>query len=346
MRLDKLWPVLGLVACTGGSSVCTGCADTGGADEWVDLPGGEAGIALDDLRYSATLGKLVVAAGRTGKVDLVDPDTLEVTEISGFTTFDDYNGSDQQGVESADEGSGLVYAVDRAAFTLSVIDPEQGEIIATTELEHTEPDYVRVAVSTGELWISNYGAGRLEVLDAPGADAPVHDAFVELADGPEGLTVDEARGQVYTRYFGGDVAVIDLVTHELLAEWPTGCSSAHGIAVLDDAGGRLFVGCGSAEAVVLDLENDGAILDDYPFGPGSTIMTYSESLHHLYLRGDGYPEVAILGVSSAGSLTLLGSVQASDKGHCMQADASDHLWVCDWTHGRLLQFTDDFPASG
>jgi hypothetical protein len=279
-------------------------------------------------------------------VDLVDPDSLDVTAIPGFTVFDSYNGSDQQGVESADEGGGFVWAVDRAAFTLSVIDPAERAIVASTDLEHTEPDYVRYAASTSEVWISNYGKGRLEVLTASGSDAPVHEAFVEVADGPEGLTIDETRGQVYTRYFGGEVAVIDLVTRELRAEWPTGCSGAHGIPVLDDAGARLFVGCSSAEAVVLDLDDDGAILDDYTLGSGATIMAYSPALRHLYLRGDGTATVAMLGVSSAGKLSLLGSVDATDKGHCMVADDSDHLWVCDWDNGRLLRFTDDFAASG
>src|SRR5262249_31072331 len=61
--------------------------DVPGADTIVQLPGGEPGIGLDDLRFSSRLGKLVVAAGRTGSVDLVDPRSLEVTAIGGFSTF-------------------------------------------------------------------------------------------------------------------------------------------------------------------------------------------------------------------------------------------------------------------
>jgi hypothetical protein len=37
------------------------------------MPGGQAGIGFDDLRFSPELGRVVVPAGRTGRVDLVDP---------------------------------------------------------------------------------------------------------------------------------------------------------------------------------------------------------------------------------------------------------------------------------
>jgi hypothetical protein len=39
----------------------------------IQLPGGESGIGLDDLRYSRKLGRVLVPAGRTGNLDLIDP---------------------------------------------------------------------------------------------------------------------------------------------------------------------------------------------------------------------------------------------------------------------------------
>src|SRR5262245_4617561 len=43
------------------------------------LPDGKAGIGFDDLRYDAALGRLLVPAGRTGNLDLIDPATQEIT---------------------------------------------------------------------------------------------------------------------------------------------------------------------------------------------------------------------------------------------------------------------------
>ena len=48
------------------------------------MPAGSAGIGFDDLRYSATLHRVLAPAGRTGTLDLIDPDTLAVTSISGL----------------------------------------------------------------------------------------------------------------------------------------------------------------------------------------------------------------------------------------------------------------------
>ena len=52
----------------------------------IALPGGEGGVGLDDLGYSATLNRVLVPGGRTGKLFLVDPSNNAVSAISGFGT--------------------------------------------------------------------------------------------------------------------------------------------------------------------------------------------------------------------------------------------------------------------
>jgi hypothetical protein len=330
------WGVLGgITACTTEPVPTT--------DTLVQLPSGEPGIGLDDLRYSAALDKLVVAAGRTGAVDLIDPVTLELTSIDGFTAFASFDGGDQQGVESADEGDGLVFAVDRAAFTLSVIDPAQQAIVATTPLDRTEPDYVRFSASRDEVWISNVNRGRVEVLSVSGTSPPVHAAFVSTG-GPEGLAIDDERGRVYVRDFGGDVVVVDMATRAVVDRWATGCDRAHGIPIVDPERPFVYVGCGGASVVVLDA-TDGSPRGRFALGPGASIIAYSPALHHLYLRGDGHPEIVELAVSPDGELAELDRFTTTTRGHCMAADAAGGLWVCDWTQGRLLRFTDIQPAT-
>src|SRR5215467_12249007 len=58
----------------------------------VPLPDGSAGIGFDDLDYSPDLKKVIVPAGRTGNLDLIDPQTLAVTTIAGFSAQDKYGG--------------------------------------------------------------------------------------------------------------------------------------------------------------------------------------------------------------------------------------------------------------
>src|SRR5689334_6156002 len=52
----------------------------------VALPGGAGGIGFDDMAYDSHLGKVIVPAGATGSLDLIDPDSLNVTAIPGFST--------------------------------------------------------------------------------------------------------------------------------------------------------------------------------------------------------------------------------------------------------------------
>lgn len=325
-------------ACTGAEPIP---ADV---DVAVQLPGGEPGIGLDDLRFSTTLGKLVVAAGRTGRVDLIDPETLDITSVDGFSAFSSFDGSDQQGVESADEGNGLVYAVDRARFTLNVVDPAIGAIVASTDLEHTEPDYVRFSSARSEVWISNVNRGRVDVLTAAGAAPPVHAAFIATSGGPEGIALDDPHARAYVRAFGGDVIVIDMAARVAIDRWSTGCRSAHGIPIVDPDRPFVYVGCSDASVVVLDAETGGQ-LGRFALGSGSSIIAYSPSLRHLYLRGDGNPTVVALSVSPAGELAEIDRFTATTKGHCMATDPGGNLWVCDWTGGRLLRFADLQPAT-
>ena len=49
-----------------------------GTPHSIELPGGKPGIGFDDLQYSARLGRVLVPAGRSGTLDLIDPATGKV----------------------------------------------------------------------------------------------------------------------------------------------------------------------------------------------------------------------------------------------------------------------------
>src|SRR5437764_1112210 len=68
----------------------------------LELPDGAPGIGFDDLRYVPALHRLLVPAGRSGRVDLVDPDSMALTSITGFAKKADYAGGHDDGPTSAD----------------------------------------------------------------------------------------------------------------------------------------------------------------------------------------------------------------------------------------------------
>src|SRR5882672_3330966 len=79
----------------------------------VTLPAGSPGIGFDDLRYSTTLHRVLVPSGRSGRLNLIDPDTLSVTSISGFSSTNSYSGGHDDGATSVDEAVGTLYVTDR-----------------------------------------------------------------------------------------------------------------------------------------------------------------------------------------------------------------------------------------
>src|SRR5690348_14159515 len=119
----RLTTILLLIACRHAVGAATPDQKKGTT---VPLPGGSpAGIGFDDMRYSPSLHRVIAPAGRTGALDLVDPATKKVTSIPGFSSDTSFGGGagHGQGTTSADEGRGLLFASDRTARTLVVVDP-------------------------------------------------------------------------------------------------------------------------------------------------------------------------------------------------------------------------------
>jgi hypothetical protein len=311
----------------------------------VSLPQGAPGIGFDDLRFSAELGKVLVPAGRSGNVDLVDPATGAVTAIGGFSTDASFGGGHDFGVTSVDQVQQKLYATDRTSGKLDVVDLGSRSIVASAKLS-AGPDYVRWVAPTGELWVTEPDADMIEIFTLPkgGSGAPEHAAFIKTPGGPESLVVDATRGKAYAHLWKGRTIAIDLKSRAVTDTWPNGCDGSRGIA-LDEPRGWLFAGCSEGKAVVLDVAHGGKQLSSATSGSGVDIIDYSPSLGHLYLPGAKSATMAILGVSDKGELSVLSTVPTTQGAHCAVADAGGHVFVCDPSHGQLLVVSDGLPAS-
>lgn len=307
------------------------------------LPDGKAGIGFDDLRYDAALGRLVIPAGRTGNVDLIDPQSLAITPIGGFSKIARYDAGHGQSVTSVDVGGGFLFATDRTARSLAVVDLKAGRIVARAALAGT-PDYVRFVAATREVWVTEPGKHGIEVfsLGAATPPQPTHAAFIDTPGGPESLVVDGARGRAYTHKWKKETMAIDPKTRAVVATWPAGCGDPRGIA-LDERRGFLLIGCDDGTATVLDVAHGGKLLSTAKSGSGVDIIAYDAGRAHLYLPGDESATVAILGLSAAGALTVLGTAPTVKEAHCVTTDERGNAYVCDPQHGQLLVVHDPYP---
>jgi hypothetical protein len=300
--------------------------------EPVALAGNVAGF--DDLGYSAALGRVLVAPLGAAAAYLVDPETLAVTEIGGLPA----------GSASITEGDGFVFVADRQASTVVILDPAAGTVVGTFDLG-SRPDYLRYFAPAAELWVTEPGEDRIEVLGFTAGSPPslAHLANIDVADGPEGLVFDVSRGRAYA-HASGDLAVIDVAARTEMDRWTTECDGSHGIPVVDEARGLIFAGCAATGgAAVLDA-NSGTLLAGYEVGVGESLLAYAPALGHFYLRGDPGAGVDILAICDGGGMTALGKATSPQLGHALVADDRGAVWGCDAQTGEILRYKDPYPA--
>jgi len=340
MRTKRRWGALfvALLGCATTTHALTSRSGTA-----VSLPEGAPGVGFDDLRYSPTLHRVLAPSGRSGRLNLVDPDALRVTSIAGFSTRASYAGGHDDGPTSVEEAASKLWVTDRTSRALVSVDPQRRTLGKSTPLAH-EPDYVRYVAATGELWITEPDADRIELMKLDADGTPSAAGSIDVKNGPESLVVDERRSRAYTHRWERSTLAIDVKTRAIVAEWPNGCRASRGIA-LDSKRGFLFAACREGTVSVLDLAHDGRILSTLRQGAGFDVIGYSEKLGHLYLAGCECGCWVILGVKSGGKLVQLERGSAPSATHCATADDAGHFWVCDPKAGRLLRFDDTHPGS-
>jgi len=303
------------------------------------IPGGEGGIGFDDLVFSSELDKVLIPAGHTGKLYLIDPATFEMTSIGGFSSSAVMEKGHEVGISSADEGEGYIFGADHGRHELTVVDLKPGAVVVTADLAG-DADYVRYVGGNHEIWATEPHNNQMEVFKFSGGDHPTLKAMVlvHVPKGPESLMIDHLRGLAYTN-LGPYAAAIDLTSHVIIAQWPNGCIKSRGDA-LDEQKGFLFVSCGEGKAVVFDLNHGYKKLSELVTDPGPDVISYNPKLSHLYFTSGKNATLTVIGVSAQGLLTLLGKAPADKRAHCVVSDDQNNIWVCDGPRGQLLRYKD------
>lgn len=308
------------------------------------LPGGAEGIGFDDLVFSAELHRVLVPAGRTGLVDLVDPGSHRVDSVEGFSRMAGRTRGHGDGVTSADAGGGLVFATDRTERIVAVVDPVAKRIVAQASLRGA-PDYVRWVDATHEVWVTEPAREVIEIFRLEGGGKPRLSSAGEIAipSGPESLVVDSAHARAYTNTFGDSTLAVDVHARTVAARWSNGCRGARGIA-LDPGRQLVFVGCEEGKVVALDAR-DGTILGAAPAGRGVDGIAYDPVRRHLYVPASDAATLTIVGAGGHAALHVLGAVPAAAGSHCAAADGEGNVYVCDPRAGRLLVAADGYRGS-
>ena len=333
-------------------------------------------ISYDDFIYDAELNRVIAPAGETGEVALIDPKTMNVRLLGGFSRQTDA-ATPIIGTSSVAIARGFLFGLDQYTQSIKTVDLRTGKVVASTPIQGA-PDYIRYVSASRELWVTEKALEQIEVFSMSDDTPPKLTASdpISIPNGPEALIIDDASGLAFTnRPKQALTDVIQVMTHHVIDHWGNGCSQARGMAV-DDAAGLLFVACREGKVVVMDIHNHGFQVANQNYGAKLDFVAYNPHLHHVYLPSNASGIVAIfqlqvvlttatpagpnpastgtpsapslpsatsLGPTTNFSLAWLGSADTAIGSKCVTTDNDDNIWVCDPNGGRILAIHDTLP---
>lgn len=312
----------------------------------IALPGGEHGLGLDDMSYLPALHRIVVPAGQTGALVLIDPDNNSLSSIPGIapsaSAKPGRHGRDE-GTSSAAYGEGFVFASDHTNRAIAIVDLEQQRVLTRVPLA-SGSDYVRYLGAQHEVWVTEPEAAQIQVFRFTTQPKPslTPETTIPVPGGPESLLFDAAHQRAYTNLWKTKTVVIDTATHQVVTEWPNGCKGGRGLA-FDEAHAHLFVACTEGAISTLALRDNGRIVAHARAGTGIDIISYSPALHHLYVPGARSATLTIFDVSDSGTLKPVATYSTAEHAHCVADDNNGHVYVCNPRGGRVFSLTDPAP---
>lgn len=308
----------------------------------INIPGGGHGIGFDDIGYAAALHRVMIPAGATGNLVLIDPKTSDLTVIHGVSTPDTDTKAKhhREGTTSAIYAEGYLFASDHDPAEVVAIDPHSRKVIGRTPLE-SGPDYVRYVARTHEIWVTEPDKQQIQVFKLSVAAKPklTPETVIHIAGGPESLEIDDARNRAYSNLWKSKTVEMELSTHKVLAEWPNTCKGSRGLA-LDEAHDHVFVACTKGKVVTLAPTEHGKVIASAPAGAGIDIISYSPRLHHLYVPGARAATLTVFDASASGALKPIAVYQTAKRAHCVTDDNHGHVFVCDPHAGAILKIDD------
>jgi hypothetical protein len=302
-------------------------------------------ISFNDFTYDSHMGRVIIPAGETGKVVLIDPKNMNVQWISGFSQQVD-PANPIIGTSSVAVEGGFLFGLDQATNAIKTIDLSTNNVVGSIPLKATA-EYIRYISATGELWVTEKDSSQIEIFSVSEDNPPSLQStgYISVPNGPEGLVIDDARGLAFTNRPNQSLTdVIQVMTHTVIGQWGNGCSSARGMAI-DENEGDLLVACNEGKLVVMDINNDGYQITSQNYGGELDSVAYNPQLHHVYLPSSASGIVAIFQLNK-NTLLLLGTADTAIKSKCVTADDFNNIWVCDPDNGRVFFIHDTFPDNG
>lgn len=318
------------------------------------LPGARGLVSLDYFVYDPAGHRLWVPASNTGKVDLIDVTTDQVSVIAGFRIAEvDFKGKRTiMGPSSVTLGDGVAYVGNRGDSSICVVRIDTLKIAECLPIGTSSaglsaaPDALTYVAAVRELWVTRgvppMGIASddqaITVLDVTDPPHPQLKAKIPLRASAEGFAVDNLRGRFYTSLEEQGVTIaIDVRSHAIVARWRSGCDEPHGLA-LDAQRGLLFVAC-TARVVSVDVMHGGHIVGSIATGAGLDNIDYSPTSAMLYAAASEAALLTVARVDTAGKFVRITTVPTVKGARGVVAADAGRAYVMDPYGARILKVT-------
>jgi len=165
--------------------------------------------------------------------------------------------------------------------TLTAINPESGEIVATVELEDTSPEGA-AADGKGHIFVNNEGTSTIQVIDVKTWKATASWPLAPC-DGPTGIAYDKATNRIFSGCSKTSV-VVDASTGKVVATIP--CGTRVDALGWDPSRKLIFIPNGG-EGNVTVAHQDGAdkytVIATVPTFAGAKTISVDPTTHNAYL---------------------------------------------------------------
>ena len=151
------------------------------------------------------------------------------------------------------------------------------------------PDAIAYNAARHEVYVFNHHGSSATVIDAKTAKIT---ATIPLDGTPEFGVSDDAAGRIYCNIEDkSEVAVIDTIKHQVIANWPLAPGEEPSGIALDAAHHRLFSTCRKLMTMV-DTDS-GKVVATLPIGSGADGCAFDDSQHLVFAScGEGVTTIA------------------------------------------------------
>jgi hypothetical protein len=270
----------------------------------IALPGANGPVFLDYLAYDPAHDRVWIPASGTGRVDVIDAKTEQLTAIEGFPTKEHERRGKKMmtGPTAAAIGDGVVYIGNRADQSVCAVDAATLEKRDCATLD-ASPDGLQYVAATKELWVTTPHDKSIRILDASTPGHPTAKDKIAFEGEPEGFAVDNERGVFYTNLEDKDETLaIDLKTRAIAKHWQPKCGEdgPKGLA-LDTAANHLIVVCPD-HIETLDPAHDGATISTLQVGKGLDAIDLLPARHLVVAAAAGAAKVTFATLETDGKL--------------------------------------------